>query len=89
MRLPLMALAVAGLLLTGASPAAPPDFPVSFISVDELKGLLDQKTRVDIIDVRTRAEYDALHIKGARTIPLRSLRERAAAIARSGLVVLY
>jgi rhodanese-related sulfurtransferase len=89
MRPSLMALAVAGLLLTGASPAAPPDFPVSFISVDELKGLLDQKTRVDIIDVRTRAEYDALHIKGARTIPLRSFRERAAGIARSGLVVLY
>jgi rhodanese-related sulfurtransferase len=39
--------------------------------------------------VRTRAEYDALHIKGARTIPLRSFRERASGIARSGLVVLY
>ena len=55
----LMAVTVAGLLLTGAAPAAPPDFPVSFISVDELKGVLDQKARVDIIDVRTRAEYEA------------------------------
>jgi rhodanese-related sulfurtransferase len=85
----LMVVTVAGLLLVGASPAAPPDFPVSFVSVDELKGLLDQKARVDIIDVRTRAEYEALHIKGARGIPLRALRERASGIARSGLVVLY
>jgi rhodanese-related sulfurtransferase len=80
---------MAGLVLMGASPAAPPDFPVSFISVDELKGLLDGKRRVDIIDVRTRAEYDALHIEGARAIPLRTLRERASSIARTGLVVLY
>jgi rhodanese-related sulfurtransferase len=85
----LMAVTVAGLLLTGAAPAAPPDFPVSFISVDELKGVLDQKARVDVIDVRTRAEYEALHIKGARGIPLRALRERASGISRSGLVVLY
>jgi rhodanese-related sulfurtransferase len=85
----LMVVTVAGLLLVGASPAAPPDFPVSFISVDELKGLLEQKARVDIIDVRTRAEYEALHIKGARGIPLRALRERASGIARSGVVVLY
>jgi rhodanese-related sulfurtransferase len=84
-----MVVTVAGLLLVGASQAAPPDFPVSFVSVDELKGLLDQKARVDIIDVRTRAEYEALHIKGARGIPLRALRERASGIARSGVVVLY
>ncbi len=89
MRRPLMALAIAGFLLMGASPAAPPDFPVSFILVDELKDLLDTKTRVDIIDVRTRAEYDALHIRGARSIPLRAIRERASGIPRSGPVVLY
>jgi rhodanese-related sulfurtransferase len=81
--------AVASLLLMGASPAAPPDFPVRYISVDELKDLLDRKTRADVIDVRTRGEYDTLHIKGARSIPLRAVRERAAAIPRAGLVVLY
>ncbi|MGH7332099.1 MAG: rhodanese-like domain-containing protein [Candidatus Rokuibacteriota bacterium] len=84
-----VAMAVAALLLTGASPAAPPDFPVSFISVDELKERLEQKARVDIIDVRTRAEYDTVHIRGARALPLHALRERASGIARSGLVVLY
>jgi len=89
MRRSLIAIAAAGLLLMGASPAAPPDFPVSFVSVDDLKKLLDQKIRVDIIDVRTPLEYDALHIKGARGIPLRTLRERASGIARSGPVVLY
>ena len=89
MRHTLTLLAVAGLLLTGAAPAAPPDFPVNFISVDELKALLEQKTRIEIIDVRTQAEYDAVHIKGARVIPLRTMRERAAAIARTGPVVLY
>jgi rhodanese-related sulfurtransferase len=89
MRHSLMILAAAGLLLTGASPAAPPDFPVNFISVDELKGLLDQKTRIDIIDVRTPAEYNALHIRGARGIPLRTLREHASSIARTGPLVLY
>jgi rhodanese-related sulfurtransferase len=89
MRRPLVAVAVAGLLLMGASPAAPPDFPVTYISVDELKNLLDRRARVDVIDVRTEGEYDALHIKGARSIPLRSMRERAAVIPRAGLVVLY
>jgi rhodanese-related sulfurtransferase len=84
-----MAVAAAGLLLMGASPAAPPDFPVSYISVEELKELLDRRARVDVIDVRTRDEYDALHIKGARSLPLRTVRERAAAIPRAGLVVLY
>jgi rhodanese-related sulfurtransferase len=85
----LIVITAAGLLLMGASPAAPPDFPVSFVSVDELKRLLDQKIRVDIIDVRIQPEYDALHIRGARGIPLRTLRERASGIARSGPVVLY
>ena len=89
MRLPRLALGVAGLVLMGASPAAPPDFPVSYVSVDELKNLLDQSARVDIIDVRTRGEYDALHIKGARSIPLRTVRERASGIPRAGLVVFY
>lgn len=89
MRLCLIAAAVAGFLLLGASSAAPPDFPVTYISVDELKERLDRKEPAVIIDVRTRPEYDGLHIPGARSIPLRSIRERAAQIPRSGLVVLY
>jgi rhodanese-related sulfurtransferase len=87
---PFLVVAVmAGFLLMGASTASPPDHPTSFISVEELKGRLDRKESAVVIDVRTRPEYDAQHIAGARSIPLRSMRERASQIPRAGLVVLY
>jgi hypothetical protein len=88
-RVPLIAATVAAALVMGASPASPPDWPVAFISVEDVKSLLDRKQRPVIIDVRTRPEYEALHIAGARSIPLRNMRERAAEVPRSGLVVLY
>ena len=84
--IPLTALAA---LLVGASPAAPPDYPVSFISVDELKATLDRGVKGDIIDVRTWDAYVDMHIKGARSMPLRSVPERAREIKKTGLVVLY
>lgn len=84
--IPLAALAA---LLVGATPAAPPDHPVSFISVEELKATLDRGVKGDIIDVRTWDAYVDMHIKGARSIPLRAVRERAAEIRKTGLVVLY
>jgi rhodanese-related sulfurtransferase len=79
----------AAFLLMGAAPAAPPDHPVRFISVDELKALVDRGTRADLIDVRTLEEYEQLHIRGARSIPLRSVRDHAREIPKSGLVVFY
>ena len=88
-RVSLIGLTAAAVLLIGAAPAAPPDLPVDYISVDDLKALLDRKERAVIVDVRTRPEYDTLHIAGARSIPLRTVRERAADIPRSGLVVFY
>lgn len=81
--------AVAGFLLMGTSAAAPPDYPVDFISVEELKARLDRRDPAVVIDVRTRPEYKARHIAGARSIPLRSIRESALQVPRSGLVVLY
>jgi rhodanese-related sulfurtransferase len=62
---------------------------VSFIKADELKQLLDKGTRADIIDVRTWDAYVEMHIKGARSIPIRAVEGRAREIARTGLVVLY
>jgi rhodanese-related sulfurtransferase len=79
---------VAGVLVT-AAPAAQPDHPVSFISVDELKATLDRGVKADVIDVRTWDAYVDMHIKGARSMPLRAVPERAAEIRKTGLVVFY
>jgi hypothetical protein len=85
----LSGLAAAALLLVGAAPAAPPEYPVNFMTVDELKAALDARTRADIIDVRHWDNYVEQHIKGARSMPLRSIPQRAREISRTGLVVFY
>lgn len=86
----LVVVAAAGAaLLGGAVPAAQPDYPVAFITVDELKRRLDAGESATIIDVRSAAEYEELHIQGARSIPLRALPERTAEVPRRGLVVFY
>lgn len=89
MRRVLVPLGVVAALLVGAAPAAPPDYPVNFISVDELKASLDRGARADIIDVRNWDAYVDMHIKGARSMPLRAVPARAAEIRKTGLVVLY
>ncbi|MEK7387836.1 MAG: rhodanese-like domain-containing protein [candidate division NC10 bacterium] len=76
-------------LLLGAAPASPPESPVSFITVDELKTLLDRGTRADIIDVRRWDAYVQVHIKGARSMPLRAVPDRAHELSKTGLVVFY
>jgi hypothetical protein len=82
-------LAAAAVLLLGAAPAAPPDAPVNFVGVDELKAMLDGGTRADIIDVRTWDAYQEMHVKGARSMPLRAIEARAREISKTGLVVFY
>jgi len=89
MRRALVPVTAAAVLLLGAAPAAPPDYPVSFIKVDELKAKLDAGTRADVIDVRHWPDYEELHIKGARSMPLRAIGERSKEISKTGLVVLY
>ena len=89
MRRALIPVIAAGVLLLGAAQAAPPDYPASFIKVDELKAKLDGGAKADIIDVRHWPDYEALHIKGARSMPLRSMTERSNEISKTGLVVLY
>jgi 3-mercaptopyruvate sulfurtransferase SseA len=84
-----MVLVTAGVLLLGAAPAAPPDHPVSFIKVDELKALLDRGTRVDVIDVRTWDAYQEMHIKGARSMPVRAIATRATEVSKTAPVVFY
>lgn len=89
MRRALVPLGVVATVLVSAAPAAQPDHPVSFISVDELKATLDRGVKGDIIDVRKWDAYVDMHIKGARSMPLRAVPDRAAEIRKTGLVVLY
>jgi rhodanese-related sulfurtransferase len=77
------------MLFASAAPAAPPEYPVTFIKVDELKQLLDQGTKADVIDVRHWEAYVESHIKGARSMPLRVVADRSAEISKTGLVVFY
>jgi len=62
---------------------------VNFISVDELKATLDRGARGDIIDVRNWDAYVDMHIKGARSMPLRAVPQRAGEVSKTGLVVFY
>ena len=79
-----------GLLLGAAQPAAPPDYPVKFLKVDDLKAQLDQGEKVTIFDVRTADAFAELHIKGARNLPLRQVDARAAKeVPKKSRVVLY
>lgn len=89
MRRLMMTLVAGSVLLVGAAPAAPPDAPVNFIKVDELKALVDRGMRADIIDVRTWDAYQEMHIKDARSMPVRAVEARANEISRTGLVVFY
>jgi hypothetical protein len=84
-----MTLVAASVLLGSAAPAAPPDAPVNFITVDELKTALDSGQKWDIIDVRNWDAYVEMHIKGARSVPLRSVERRASEISKTGFVVFY
>jgi len=85
----LTVVAAVALLFASAAPAAPPEYPVSFIKVDELKGLLDRGTKADIIDVRHWEQFVESHIKGARSMPLRVVNDRASEISKTELVVFY
>ena len=89
MRGALVPLLATAIVLRGAAPAAPPDAPVTFIHVDELKAALDRGEKADIIDVRNWDAYVEMHIRGARSMPLRSVERRASEISKSGLVVFY
>ena len=60
---------------------------VASISVNELKQLLDSEVGVDVVDVRSPAEYQSMHVTPARNIPLDRLDRTAVAAVRTGNLV--
>jgi hypothetical protein len=77
------------LLALGAAPGGDPEVPERYISVDEVKALLDLKKQVIFIDVRPAEQFAELHIAGARSLPLQEMPRRLQAVPRQDFVVLY
>jgi len=71
------------------APAGNPPVPEKFISVDEAKAVLDRRQPLTFIDVREKAQYDDLHIKGAINVPLGVMPAHLAEISRKDFLVLY
>jgi len=88
-RLVTISLLAAAMAWAAPAPAGNPEVPEKFISVDEVKALADRRQRIMFIDVREKAQYDDLHIKGAINIPLGVLPARLAEISRTDFLVLY
>ncbi len=86
--LPVLFIATA-LFWVGPAPADDPEVPEKYMSVDEAKALLDQKNPLTFIDVRPKDQFDELHIRGARNIPLLDFPGRLAEVSRQGITVLY
>jgi rhodanese-related sulfurtransferase len=82
-------LAAFALLALGAAAGGDPEVPERYITVDEVKALLDLKQRVVFVDVRVPEQFDELHIAGARNIGLRDLPKRLGDVPRQDFVVLY
>jgi len=90
MRRLLIPLVAGAVLLGAAAPGEPPDHPVKFIKVDELKAQLDRGVKIDVIDVRDWDAYVDHHIKGARSMPIRAIEARAPKeLSKTGRVVFY
>ncbi len=62
---------------------------VSPISSTDLHALLGQSPEVQLVDVRTPAEFREKHIRGARLIPVDELRKRLGEIDKTRPVVVY
>ena len=71
------------------APADDPEVPEKYISVDEVNALVQQKKPVTFIDVRPKDQFDELHIRGAKHIPLTELPRRLASVSKKDFLVLY
>ena len=80
---------VAFTLGLGTVPARGEEPVAALIKGADVHRWLVKGAPVVLVDVRTREEYQARHIKGAVSIPLNEIPARAGEIPRQGLVVLY
>jgi len=72
-----------------AQQSLPANVPLALTSIDELVGDVKAGKKPLIIDVRTTAEYNEVHILGAVSAPLAQFKEYMKSIPRDRPVVLY
>ena len=70
-------------------PRAAGESTTDYISVVEARKLEQAGSPIVFIDVRSEKEWREARIKGARSIPVDVLEQRAGEVPRTGLVVLY
>lgn len=75
----------AGLFLVLRSPVAAEDA----VAPTEAAALIKQQKQLQLIDVRTEAEYANGHVAGAKLIPLHEVEKRLAEIDKQKPVLLY
>ncbi len=81
-------LAVSGTHATGLS-VPEKESNISRISPKDLKGMLDRKEAVLIVDVRPVSAFNAQHIEGAISVPLGDVRSRIDELPRDKTIVFY
>lgn len=59
------------------------------VSVSEAKTLIDKKTSLIILDVRTLQEYEEGHIDGAINIPVQELEKRLNELSKDEEILIY
>ncbi len=62
---------------------------VQRISTQDLKGMLDKKEAVIIVDVRPVSAFNAQHIEGAISVPLNEVSSRLDDLPRDKTIVFY
>jgi adenylyltransferase/sulfurtransferase len=59
------------------------------ITVKELKGLIEARAEVHVIDVREPYEYDFCHIDGSKLMPIRQIPNRVNELSHEDEYVFY
>jgi len=59
------------------------------VTAEQVKGFLDEREKMVLIDLRPAIEFQKARLPGARSVPMKELEKRFREIPQSGRVVLY
>jgi rhodanese-related sulfurtransferase len=65
------------------------DDDVDVVTAEQVKFFLDNGEKLVLVDLRPAQEFKQKRLPGARSIPLKELKQRFAEVPRAGRIVLY